>query len=56
MSGTVIISDHGSYIKIETSCGKSPTETHGALSEVCDEFTVDRIRFLVGLIIFVVVV
>ena len=36
------ISDHRSYIKIETLRGKSPTEIHGALSEVCDEFTVDH--------------
>ena len=30
-----------SYIKIETLRGKNPTEIHGALSEVCGEFTVD---------------
>ena len=41
MSGTVNISDQRSYIKIETLCSKSPTEIHGALSEVCDEFIVD---------------
>ena len=31
-----------SYIKIETLRRKYPTEIHGALSEVCGEFTVDR--------------
>ena len=36
------ISDQRSYIKIETLCGKNPTEIHGALSEVCGEFTVGR--------------
>ena len=41
MSGTVTISDQRSYIKIETLCSKNPTEIHGALSEVCGEFTVD---------------
>ena len=40
--GTVTISDQRSYIKIETLLGKNPTEIHGALSEVCDAFTVDR--------------
>ena len=42
MSGTVTISDQRSYIKIETLCGKNPTEIHGAMSEVYSEFTVDR--------------
>ena len=42
VSGTVIISDQRSYIKIETLGGKNPTEIHGALSEICGEFTVDR--------------
>ena len=42
MSGTVPISDQRSYIKIETLRGKNPTEIHGALGEVCGEFTVDR--------------
>ena len=43
-SGTVTISDQRSYshIKIETLSGKNSTEIHGALSEVCGEFTVDR--------------
>ena len=41
VSGTVIISDQRSYIKIETLRGKSPTEIHDALSEVCGEFTLD---------------
>ena len=42
MSGTVSISVQRSYIKIGTLRGKNPTQTHGALSEVCGEFTVDR--------------
>ena len=42
VSGTATISDQRSYVKIETLCGKNPTEIHGALSEVCGEFTVDR--------------
>ena len=42
MSGTVTISDQRSYIKIETLRNKNPTEIHGALSEVCGEFTVDH--------------
>ena len=41
VSGTVIISDHGSYIKIKNLRGKNPTEIHSALSEVCGDFTVD---------------
>ena len=40
--GTATILDQGSYIKIETLRSKNPTEIHGALSEVCGEFTVDR--------------
>ena len=36
------ISDQRSYIKIETLRGKNPTEVHGALNEVCGEFTVDH--------------
>ena len=35
MSGTVTISDHRSYIKIETLRGKNPTEIYG-------EFTVEH--------------
>ena len=42
MSGTVTISHQRSHIKIKTLCDKNPTEMHSALSEVCDEFTVDR--------------
>ena len=42
VSGTVTISDRWPYIKIQTLRGKNPTEIHGALSEVCGEFTVDR--------------
>ena len=41
VSGTVIISDQRSYIKIKTLHGKNPTEIHGALREVCREFIVD---------------
>ena len=40
--GTVTISDQRSYIKIETLRSKISTEIHGALSEVCDEFTMDH--------------
>ena len=36
------VSDQRSYIKIETLHGKNPTEIHGALSDVCGEFTVDH--------------
>ena len=39
--GTVTILDQRSYIKIETLCGKSPTEIYGALSEVYGEFIVE---------------
>ena len=42
MSGTVTISDHRSYNKIETLRGKNSTKIYRALSEVCGEFTVDR--------------
>ena len=42
VSGTVTISDQMSYIKIETLRGRKPTEIHGASSEVCGAFTVDR--------------
>ena len=35
VSGTVIILDQRSYIKIETLRGKYTTEIHGALCEVC---------------------
>ena len=42
MSGTTIISDQMPYINIETLRGKKPTEMHGALREICGEFTVDR--------------
>ena len=41
MSGTVTISDQRSYINIESLRSKNPTEIHGALSEVCGEFTSD---------------
>ena len=34
--------DQRSYIKFETLRAKKLTEIHGALSEVCGEFTVDR--------------
>jgi len=39
---TVTGEDQRSYIKIETLRGKTPTEIHSALHEVCDEQTVDR--------------
>ena len=42
VSGTVTISNQRSYIKIETLHGKNLTEIHGALSEVCGEFTMVR--------------
>ena len=41
-SGTVMVEDQRSYIKIETLRGKNPTEIHSALHEVCSEQTVDR--------------
>ena len=34
------ISDQRSYIKSEILRGKNPSEIHGAMSEICDEFTV----------------
>jgi hypothetical protein len=40
-SGTVMVDSQRSYIKIETVCGKNPTEIHIALREVCGEQTVD---------------
>jgi hypothetical protein len=40
--GTVMVEDQKSYSKIETLCGKNPTEIHRALREVCGEQTVDR--------------
>ena len=42
VSGTVTISNQRSYLNMKTLHGKYPTEIHGALSEVCGEFTVDR--------------
>ena len=42
MSDTVTISDQRLYIKVENLRGKNPTEIHGALSEFCGEFTLDR--------------
>ena len=42
MSCTVTISDQRSYIKNEILRVKNPTEIHGALSEVCGEFTEHR--------------
>jgi len=41
-SCTVTGEDQRSYIKIETLHGKTPTEIHSALREVCGEQTVDR--------------
>ena len=42
VSGTVIISDQRSYIKIETLRGINPTEIHGALSKFYGVFTEDQ--------------
>ena len=42
VSGTVTVEDQRSYIKIETLRGKTPTEIHKTLSEVCGALTVDR--------------
>jgi hypothetical protein len=39
-SGTVTVEDQRLYIKIETLCGKTPTEIHIALHEVCGEQTI----------------
>jgi hypothetical protein len=39
---TVTVDDQRSYIKIETLCGKNPTEIHIALREICGEQTVDH--------------
>ena len=44
------ISDQRSCITLQ---GKNPTEIHGALTEVCRDFTEDLVQFLVGLIVFV---
>ena len=41
-SDIVTVEYQRSYIKIETSRGKNPTEIHSALCEVCGEQTVDR--------------
>ena len=41
---------------MESLRGKNPTESHGALSELCGDFIVDRRTFFAGLIVFVVVV
>ena len=41
-SGTVTGEDQRSYIKLETLRGKTPTEIHSALREVCGDQTVDR--------------
>ncbi|PNF43538.1 hypothetical protein B7P43_G03937 [Cryptotermes secundus] len=41
-SGIVTVEDQRSYIKIETLRGENLAEIHSALSEVCDELTVDR--------------
>ena len=42
MSGTMIISEQRSYIKIKTLRVKNLTEIHGALSDVCGDFRVDH--------------
>jgi len=41
VSGTVTNDDQRAYIKIETLCGKTPTEIHSSLMEVCGVETVD---------------
>jgi len=41
VSGTVTNDDQREYIKIETLCGKTPTEIHSSLMEVCGVETVD---------------
>ena len=41
-SGWISRSDQQSYIKIETLRGKTPTEIHNALHEVCGDSVVDR--------------
>ena len=40
-SGTVTVEDQRLYIKTETLRGKTRTEIHSALHEVCGEETVD---------------
>ena len=42
VSGTVTNDDQRAYIKIETLRGKTPTEIHTSLMEVCGVETVDR--------------
>jgi hypothetical protein len=52
-SGTVTVEDQRSYIKIEALRGKTTTEFHSALLEVCGEQTVDLVQFAAGLLVFV---
>jgi len=40
VSGTMTNDDQRAYIKIETLRGKTPTETHSSLMEVCGVQTV----------------
>jgi len=42
VSGTVTNDSQRTYIKIETLRGKTPTEIHSSLMEVCGVETVDR--------------
>ena len=42
VSGTVTNDDQRAYIKIETLRGKTPTEIHSSLMEVCGVETGDR--------------
>ena len=42
VSGTVTNNDQHAYIKIETLCGKTPTEIHSSQMEVCGVETVGR--------------
>jgi len=40
--GTATNDDQRAYIKMETLCGKTPTEIHSSLMEVCGVETVGR--------------
>jgi len=46
VSGTVTNDDQHAFIKIETLRGKTPTEIHSSLMEVCGVETVDRSTIL----------
>ena len=53
VSGTMTNDDQRAYMKIETLRGKTPTEIHSSLTEVCGVETVDRTEFHLGLNAFV---